>query len=52
VIILRKVKDFSIYETAMILGWSESKVKSTLFRAIQAFEKEMLKEGLLNEKTV
>ncbi|MGI8386650.1 RNA polymerase sigma factor [Robertmurraya sp. P23] len=52
VIILRKVKGFSIYETAMILGWSESKVKSTLFRAIQAFEKEMLKEGLLNEKTV
>ncbi|MGG7620566.1 RNA polymerase sigma factor [Bacillus coreaensis] len=52
VIILRKVKGFSIQETAIILDWSESKVKSTLFRAIQALEKKMLKEDLLNEKTV
>jgi RNA polymerase sigma-70 factor (ECF subfamily) len=52
VVILRKIKEFSIQETALILGWSESKVKSTLFRAIQALEKQMLKEGHFNEKTV
>lgn len=52
VIILRKIKEFSIQETALILGWSESKVKSTLFRAIQALEKQMLTEGYFNEKTV
>ncbi|MDQ0232644.1 RNA polymerase sigma factor [Metabacillus malikii] len=52
VIILRKIKEFSIEETALILGWSESKVKSTLYRAIQRLEKDMLKEGYFNEKTV
>ncbi|MFJ5761060.1 RNA polymerase sigma factor [Neobacillus sp. NPDC093182] len=52
VIILRKIKEFSIEETSIILGWSESKVKSTLFRAIQALEKKLLKEGVLNEKIV
>jgi RNA polymerase sigma-70 factor, ECF subfamily len=52
VIILRKIKEFSIEETATILGWSESKVKSSLYRAIRALEKEMLKEGQLHEKTI
>lgn len=52
VIILRKIKEFSIEETSIILGWSESKVKSTLFRAIQALEKKLLKEGFLSEKIV
>lgn len=52
VLILRKIKEFSIQETASILGWSESKVKSTLFRAIQALEKQMLKEGYLDGKTI
>jgi RNA polymerase sigma-70 factor, ECF subfamily len=52
VIILRKIKEFSIEETSIILGWSESKVKSTLFRAIQALEKKLLKEGILSEKIV
>jgi RNA polymerase sigma-70 factor, ECF subfamily len=52
VIILRKIKEFSIEETSIILGWSESKVKSTLFRAIQALEKKLLKEGVLSEKIV
>lgn len=52
VIILRKIKEFSIHETALILGWSESKVKSTLFRGIQALEKQMLEGGSLNEKTI
>lgn len=44
VILLRKVKEFSTKETAHILGWSESKVKSTLSRALQALEKVMGKE--------
>lgn len=50
VIILRKIKEFAIEETSIILGWSES--KSTLFRAIQALEKKLLKEGVLSEKIV
>lgn len=52
VIILRKIKEFSIQETSLILGWSQSKVKSTLFRAIQALEKQMLKEGYFYESTI
>ena len=52
VIILRKIKGFSIEETSKILNWSESRVKSTLFRAIPALEEKMLKEAFLNEKTV
>lgn len=52
VIILRKIKGFSIKETCEVLNWSESKVKSTLFRAIPALEKQLTKEGLLNEKTI
>lgn len=45
VIILRKIEGFSIQETARILNWSESNVKSTLFRALKAFEKHLLKGG-------
>lgn len=52
VIILRKVKEFSTKETSEILNWSESKVKSTLHRAIPALEKQLIKEGFLNEKTI
>ncbi|MFD3449874.1 RNA polymerase sigma factor [Microbacteriaceae bacterium 4G12] len=52
VIILRKIKDFSIADTAKILGCSESKVKSTLFRAIPALKKQLKKEGYLNEKAI
>ncbi|MDQ0268322.1 RNA polymerase sigma factor [Cytobacillus purgationiresistens] len=44
VIILRKIKEFSTKETAEILGWSESKVKSTLSRGINHLEKLLLKE--------
>lgn len=32
---LRGVQDFSIQETAKILGWSQSKVKTTFHRAIR-----------------
>ncbi|WP_248737303.1 RNA polymerase sigma factor [Neobacillus rhizosphaerae] len=52
VIILRKIKEFSIEETAEVLGWSESKVKSTLYRAIPVLEKQLLKEGYLREGTI
>ncbi|WP_147533297.1 RNA polymerase sigma factor [Bacillus marasmi] len=52
VIILRKIKDFSIEDTAQILNWSESKVKSTLFRAIPALKRQLIKEGYLDEKTI
>lgn len=35
VVILRALKDFSVRETAEILGWSESKVRVTYHRALQ-----------------
>jgi RNA polymerase sigma-70 factor (ECF subfamily) len=50
VIILRKIKGFSIIETAHILNWSESKVKSTLLRAIQALAKLMKEEVYVGEQ--
>ena len=52
VIVLRKLKGFSIEEAAAILGWSESKVKSTLFRAIPALKKQLKKEGYMYEKAL
>lgn len=52
VIILRKIKGFSIEDTAKILSWSESKVKSTLFRAIPALKKQLLKEGYSSEEAI
>jgi RNA polymerase sigma-70 factor (ECF subfamily) len=50
VLILRKIKGFSIEETAIILGWSESKVKSTQLRAINALKKTLEKESYFDEK--
>lgn len=38
VIVLRFLQQFSIKETADILGWSESKVKTTQHRAIKSLE--------------
>ncbi|MBD8069109.1 RNA polymerase sigma factor [Bacillus sp. PS06] len=52
VIILRKIKGFSTEDTARILGWSESKVKSTLFRAIPILKKQLKKEGFLDEQII
>lgn len=49
VIILRKIKELSVQETAEVLNWSESKVKTTLHRALQALKEEMLKEGYIHE---
>ncbi|MBU8905322.1 RNA polymerase sigma factor [Desertibacillus haloalkaliphilus] len=51
VIIIRKIKGFSTKETTEILNWSESKVKTTLYRAMTALEKQMVKEGDHHEKT-
>lgn len=51
IIILRKIREFSIQETAEILNWSESKVKSTLYRAIPALEEQLIKEGITYEKS-
>ncbi|MFA9557488.1 RNA polymerase sigma factor [Evansella sp. AB-rgal1] len=50
VIILRKIKRFSIQETADILGWKESKVKSTLFRGIKELKEQLEKEGYVHEE--
>lgn len=49
VIILRKIKEFSIGETAEILGCSEAKVKIDLFRALKILRKELEKEGFRYE---
>ncbi len=49
VIILRKIKEFSIGETAEILGCSEAKVKVDLFRALKVLRKELEKEGFRHE---
>ncbi|MDT0159683.1 RNA polymerase sigma factor [Bacillus sp. AG4(2022)] len=45
VLILRKIKEFSIKETAQVLGWNENKVKITTSRAMAALKKEMEKRG-------
>jgi len=50
VIILRRIEEFSIKETAQILGWSENKVKSTLFRASKTLKKQLDSGGLINER--
>ncbi|MDG5788042.1 RNA polymerase sigma factor [Evansella sp. AB-P1] len=49
VIILRKIKELSIQETAEVLDWKESKVKTTLFRGLAALKKQMVKEGYTHE---
>ena len=49
VIVLRKIKEFSIHETAAILGWTENKVKVNLFRGMKALRKELEKENFSHE---
>jgi len=49
VLILRKVERFSTRETAEILNWTESKVKSTLQRALLKLEENLIKGGIINE---
>lgn len=38
VLILRAIEDLSVSSTAQILGWSESKVKTTYFRAMRQLQ--------------
>lgn len=49
VIILRKIKELSIQETAEILDWNEGKVKITLHRALAALKQQMEREGFQYE---
>lgn len=50
VLILRKVNELSIKETAYILGWTEAKVKTKTARALEFLKKEYSrKEGIVNE---
>ena len=49
VIILRKLKELSTAETALVLNWSESKVKMTLKRALVEMKNELLKGGIADE---
>lgn len=55
VVILRYIQEMSITETAEILGWSVSKVKTTQHRAIKQLQKQMMylseKGGPSIEKT-
>lgn len=49
VLILRRIDESSIKETAFILGWSEAKVKGMSKRAFDALKEEMMrKEGEQN----
>jgi RNA polymerase sigma-70 factor (ECF subfamily) len=49
VIYFRKIKEFSISETAHILGWKESKVKTNLNRGLHALKIQLAKEGYAHE---
>ncbi|MBU9722190.1 MULTISPECIES: RNA polymerase sigma factor [Bacillaceae] len=49
IIVLRQIKEFSIKETAEVLGCSEAKVKSTTHRAMAALKKELNVEGFQHE---
>lgn len=48
VIILRKIQQLSVKETAEVLGWSESKVKMQLSRALMSLKDSIKKEGEIN----
>lgn len=48
VIILRKIQLLSVKETAEVLGWSESKVKMQLSRALVSLKDSMKKQGGVN----
>ncbi|AQQ53268.1 RNA polymerase sigma factor [Planococcus lenghuensis] len=50
VIILRKVQEYSIKDTAFILGWTEAKVKTKQTRALDALKRAYGRKGeFLNE---
>ena len=41
VIVMRYFQDLSIAETAVVLGWTEGKVKTTQHRAIKSLQKKL-----------
>lgn len=45
VLLLRKIQECSIKETAYILGWTEAKVKMKMTRALEALKNEFHQEG-------
>lgn len=52
VLILRKIQEYPIKDTAFILKWTETKVKMKLSRALEALKKELeRKEEVLDEPT-
>ncbi|HJF31470.1 MAG TPA: RNA polymerase sigma factor [Sporosarcina psychrophila] len=52
VIVLRKLKEFSTKETAEVLGWSDSKVKSTLQRGLQELKYKLIEGGFRYEAII
>lgn len=52
VLILRKIQEFPVEESAKVLNWSISKVKSTTYRAMKALKHELLKGGEFDEKAI
>lgn len=52
VLILRKIQEYPIKDTAFILKWTEAKVKMKLSRALEALKGELeRKDGVLDEPT-
>jgi RNA polymerase sigma-70 factor (ECF subfamily) len=49
---LRKLKEFSTKETAEVLGWSESKVKSTLLRGLKELKNILIEGGFEYEAII
>lgn len=52
VLLLRKIHEYSIQETAYILGWTEAKVKMKMSRALVALKKEFHREGDFANETI
>lgn len=52
VIILRKIQQLSVKETASVLKWSESKVKMTLSRALKKLQHHLNEGGAVNNEQI
>ncbi|WP_230200342.1 RNA polymerase sigma factor [Bacillus niameyensis] len=50
VIVLRKVQQFTVKETAAVLGWSEGKVKMQLMRALKSLHQQMEEQGGMQDE--
>lgn len=51
VIILRKINEMSTRETAEVLGWKESRVKTNLRRGLIELKKQLTEEGYVHGKS-